>query len=153
MVNFFSVNCRPNFNENAGLPFTYFSCNNLDPDVVNELQQRGEDMNYNSALMEASFKADRLIEQGLFEDYDDAYEEAMAELEDWEDYEPVHYGEQEGVNYRTTWLGGALLLCVMDSPLRGKFAQCSPCLPGALDGDTPGDQEGFDIPESWKRKD
>ena len=153
MVKLYKVERRPNFNENVGLAFTYFSCNNLDPEVVNELQQRGEDLNYNSALMDASFKAETAVENGSFDDYDEAYEEELAALEDWEDHEPVHMGEQEGVFYVTSWLGGALHLCVMDSPLRGKFAQCSPCLPGALDGDTPGDCEGFDIPESWKRKD
>lgn len=153
MVGLYKVKHKPNFNENEGTPFTYFSCNKLNSELVNELQQRGEDMNYNSALMEASFNAERAVDGGIFEDYDEAYEEELSALEDWEDLEPVHMGEHEGVFYVTSWLGGALLLCVMDSPLRGKFASCSPCLPGALDGDTPGDQEGFDIPESWKRKD
>lgn len=153
MVKLYKVERRPNFNENVGLPFTYFSCNNLDPEVVNELQQRGEDLNYNSALMDASFKAETAVENGSFDNYDEAYEEEISALDDWEDRELVHMGEQEGVFYVTSWLGGAMLLCVMDSPLLGRFAQCSPCLPGALDGDTPGDCEGFDIPESWKRKD
>ena len=153
MVGLYMVEHRPNFNENEGLPFTYFSCNSLDPELINELQQKGEDLNYNLALMDASFKAERAVENGCFDNYDEAYEEELAALEDWEDFEPVHMGEHEGVLYMTTWLGGALLLCVMGSPLRGRFAECSPCLPGALDGDTPGDQEGFDIPENWKRKD
>ena len=144
---------RPNFNANLGVPFTVFSCNNLDPELVNELQQNGEDLNYSSALQEASERAERDFENGFYDSYDEAYEEAMAELDDWEDLEPVHYGVHEGIIYRTTWLGGALLLVVEESPLRGYFAPCSPCMPGALDGDTPGDEEGFDIPESWKRKD
>lgn len=152
MVGLYKVEHRPNFNENVGLPFTYFSCNNLNPEVVNELQQKGEDLNYSSALQEASFKAETAVEKGCFDSYDEAYEQELAALEDLEDFEPVHMGEQEGVFYVTSWLGGAMLLCVMDSPLRGKFSRCSPCLPGALDGDTPGDQEGFDIPENWKRK-
>lgn len=152
MVGLYKVEHRPNFNWSVGLPCTYFSCNNLDPELVNELQQKGEDLNYSSALQEASFKAETAVENGCFDSYDEAYEQELAALEDWEDFEPVHIGEHEGIFYLTSWLGGALLLCVMDSPLRGKFAQCSPCLPGALDGDTPGDCEGFDIPESWKRK-
>lgn len=152
MVVLYKVEHKPNFNENVGLPFTYFSCNNLDPEVVNELQQKGEDLNYNSALMDASFKAETAVENGCFDSYDEAYEEELASLADWEDCEPVHIGDYEGIFYLTSWLGGALLLCVMDSPLRGSFAPCSPCLPGALDGDTTGDQEGFDIPENWKRK-
>ena len=152
MVKLYKVERRPNFNENVGLAFTYFSCNNLDPEVVNELQQKGEDLNYSYALMDASFKAATAVKNGCFDSYDEAYEQELAALEDWEDFEPVHIGEHEGVFYLTSWLGGALLLCVMDSPLRGRFAKCSPCLPGALDGDTPGDQEGFDIPENWKRK-
>ena len=153
MVSFLKLaQSKPNFNEKEGIPFTYFSCSNLDPDLVNELQQEGEDLNYSIALMDASFKAERMVEQGIFEDYDEAYEEAMSELEDWEDPEPVHYGEKDGIIYRTAWLGGALLLCIEQSYLRGKFAPCSPCVPGALDGDTPGDFEGFGIPEDWKMK-
>lgn len=152
MVGLYKVSRKPNFNENEGLPFTYFSCRNLDPELINELQQKGHDMHYSSALRDASFKAETAVENGSFDNYDEAYEEEISALDDWEDPEPVHMGEQEGVFYVTSWLGGALLLCVMDSPLRGKFAKCSPCLPGALDGDTPGDCEGFDIPESWKRK-
>lgn len=152
MVGFYKVEHRPNFNENVGLPFTYFSCNNLDPELVNELQQKGEDLSYSSALQEASFKAETAVENGCFDSYNEAYEQELAALEDWEDFEPVHIGEHEGVFYLTSWLGGALLLCVIDSPLRGKFSRYSPCLPGALDGDTPGDCEGFDIPESWKRR-
>jgi hypothetical protein len=143
---------KPNFNQNVGIPFTYFSCNKLDPEVVNELQMRGEDPNYNSALQQAWFRAETAVENGVFDDYDEAYEEELAELDDWYDDEPCHEGELEGVFYVTSWLGGTMLLCVMDSPLRGKFAKCSPCVPGALDGDTPGDFEGFDIPEDWKMK-
>ena len=158
MVNLFNIRqCKPNFNHNEGIPFTFFSCNNLDPEVVNELQEKGEDIHYNFALVDASIKAERLVEQGVFEDFDDAYEEALSELSDWVDDEPVHYGvsshEKGDIVYRTVWLGGALLLCIEQSPLRGTFAPCSPCLPGALDGDTTGDCEGFDIPEDWKRKD
>lgn len=157
MVDLFGIHkIKPNFNANLGIPFTFFSCNKLDPEVVIELQEKGDDINYNSALMDASIKAERLVEQGVFEDFDDAYEDAMSELEDWYDDEPVHYGvsfhEKGDIVYRTVWLGGALLLCIEQSPLRGTFAACSPCLPGALDGDTPGDYEGFDIPEDWKRK-
>ena len=152
MVGIYKVSRKPNFNENAGLPFTYFSCSNLDPELINELQMNGFDVHYEEALQEASYKAECDYEKGIYFSYDEAYEEAVAELDDWYDDEPCHEGEHEGVRYLTTWLGGALLLCVMDSPLRGKFSECSPCLPGALDGDTPGDCEGFDIPESWKRK-
>lgn len=153
MVGIYAVKRKPNFNENVGLPFTYFSCNNLDHELINELQMNGFDVHYEEALQEASYKAETAVENGCFDDYDEAYEEELANLEDWYDDEPCHEGEHEGVRYLTTWLGGALLLCVIDSPLRGKFSRCSPCLPGALDGDTPGDCEGFDIPENWKMKD
>lgn len=153
MVELYAVEHKPNFNKNVGLPFTYFSCSNLDPELINELQTNGFDVHYEEALQEASYKAETAVENGCFDNYDEAYEEELANLEDWYDDEPCHEGEHEGIIYITAWLGGALLLCVMDSPLRGRFAQCSPCLPGALDGNTPGDCEGFDIPESWKRRD
>lgn len=150
MVTFFKVEHKPNFNHNEGIPFTYFSCNKLDPDVVNELQMNGFDLNISCALMDASHRA--ALKSDLGYSYEEAYEAELSELDDWYDEEPCHEGELEGVCYLTTWLGGALHLCVMNSPLRGKFSPCSPCVPGALDGDTPGDQEGFDIPEDWKFK-
>ena len=152
MVGFFKVERKPNLNHNEGTPFTYFSCNKLDPDIVNELQMHGLDIHYEAALQEASFRAETAVENGCFDSYDESYEEELSNLDDWYDEEPCHEGELEGVCYLTTWLGGTLHLCVMNSPLRGKFSPCSPCVPGALDGDTPGDQEGFDIPEDWKFK-
>lgn len=140
-----------NFNKEAGIPYTYFWCNKLDPEVVDALQQ-GHDLGYEEAEKEAAYKADRYMEDGLYDDYDEAYADAISELDDWYEEEPVHYGVYKGVRYQTTWLGGALLLCVFDSPLRGRFAPCSPCIPGGLDGDTQGDFEGFDIPTDWKIK-
>lgn len=143
----------PNWNPYKEMPYTYFSASKLDPELVCELQDRGSDVHYEEAVNEAVAKAERQFETGGVGDLQEAIDEALAELDSWEDVEPVHQGEHEGVTYQTTWLGGALLVCVIDSPHSGKFAKCSPCLPGALDGDTPGDYEGFDVPEDWKFKD
>ena len=146
-----------NFNKEVEIPYTYFSASKLDPELVCELQDHGENIYYEEAKEAARCSARIEYEFGgdsEFGSVEEAIEYVLEELaEEWEDSEPVHQGLYEGVKYRTVWLGGALLVCVIDSPHRGKFAKCSPCLPGALDGDTPGDYEGFDVPEDWKRKD
>lgn len=54
--------------------------------------------------------------------------------------EPVYEGETqvaEGtIKWRTTWLGGAPHLMVFESPYFGCGLQASPCVPGAICGNT-----------------
>lgn len=67
--------------------------------------------------------------------------------------EPTIEGEYEGVKYMISWLGGAPLLWVFRSPYTGSYAQCSPCVPGAGDLETP-DEYGvvcYDVPPDWRR--
>ena len=72
------------------------------------------------------------------------------EMEDAQIEEPTIEGEYEGVQYGISFLGGAPMLWVFQSPLIGKFALCSPCCPGATDGNSEGEYEGYDIPADWK---
>lgn len=141
-----------NWNQDKQLPYTYFSASKLDPGLVCDLQDFGTDVHYQEAEDEALARAERQYEDGEVEDLQEAICDALDDLVCWEDDEPVHQGVRDGVTYQTAWLGGALLVCVIDSPHRGLFAKCGPCLPNALDGDTLGHLEGFDVPEDWKRK-
>ena len=65
----------------------------------------------------------------------------------------MYEGEHEGVMYRTTWLGGAPMLCVFKSPYVTKCSVCSPCVPGAGDLDSPGDYEAYGVPVTWLTED
>lgn len=66
--------------------------------------------------------------------------------------EPIHEGELDGVQYRTSWLGGALHVWAFESPHTGLYAECSPCVPGAGNLDCP-DVDGvltYDVPADWR---
>lgn len=69
--------------------------------------------------------------------------------------EPIIEGTCDGVSYRISWLGGAPLLFVFDSPYRTFADKCSPCVPGAcsLDSLNPAGFECYDVPPSWRRSD
>lgn len=68
--------------------------------------------------------------------------------------EPEIEGEYEGVKYRISWLGGAPLVWVLESPEVGLFDLCSPCVPGACDCDFPNSDGylGYTVPETWLAK-
>ena len=66
--------------------------------------------------------------------------------------EPTIEGECEGVKYHISWLGGAPLLWVFESPYTGLYRRCSPCVPGAGDLNSP-DEDGslcYDVPPDWR---
>ena len=65
--------------------------------------------------------------------------------------EPVTAFTYEGVKGQTTWLGGALLLWIFDSPYTGTFQLCSPCVPNACNLDQPenGGYAGYTVPTHW----
>lgn len=91
-------------------------------------------------------------EQGIEEDEEQFVED---ELEEFSDMciidEPFIEGEYEGVKYQISWLGGAPLLSCLESPHLFRGLLCSPCVPGAVDGDSP-DPEGtlaYGVPPDW----
>lgn len=65
--------------------------------------------------------------------------------------EPTLAGICEGVRYEISHLGGAPILWVLESPIISKARLCSPCVPGAIDLDSPANTgyEGYGIPENW----
>ena len=65
--------------------------------------------------------------------------------------EPIIEFECDGVKGRTSYLGGALNLWIFESPVVGKFAEYSPCVPGAGNLDQP-DEDGvetYTVPPDW----
>lgn len=64
----------------------------------------------------------------------------------------IHARSDNGVEYITTTLGGAILFIIVDSPHTGRYSKCSPCVPNAGDLEEP-DSNGiltYDVPPEWK---
>lgn len=78
------------------------------------------------------------------------YEEQFAE--NYQGDEEVFEGELDGVQYRISWLGGAIIVFIAYSPVISKGRPCSPCVPGACDLDSEGDYEGYGVPADWLAK-
>lgn len=153
-----------NTHEVTGIPYGIISCNSLDQEWMHELLfVHGKDLSYAAALQEeedrqrAEFDAalEVVNTYGVWSNIDNQ-PEFRANLDNFEPCidEPIVEGECEGVKYRTTWLGGAQMLWVFESPHVGRFAQCSPCVPGAADLDSPDEDgiEGYDVPPDWRYK-
>ena len=142
-----------------GVRYTVFSMNYLNQDLVDELWYgpQAKDLTYieveKDVRAEVTAYVDAEIEEGTLDEserYDEIEYRVEREMENVQIEEPTIEGEYEGVQYHISWLGGAPMLWVFQSPLIGKFALCSPCCPGSTDGDSEGEYEGYDIPSTWK---
>lgn len=155
----------PNYNPDTGIPYGTIYLHHLDSDLAQELwYTHGEDISYKLALKELRAEVTRDVEDEYGDDESDdrLNEEDMADeidrrVETQSEFinidEPTIEGEYEGVKYMISWLGGAPLLWVFSSPFTGSYAQCSPCVPGAGDLETP-DEYGvvcYDVPPDWRR--
>lgn len=136
-----------NTNHNTGIRFGTIYINQLDSDVAHELMfgNHARDLTYAACLeeLEAELRAkheDEVEFQAAFE----------REVDVITCDEPTIEGIYEGVKYQVTWLGGAGLLIVMESPHTGMFALCSPCVPNACSIGQEGDYEGYDVPKEWR---
>lgn len=72
-------------------------------------------------------------------------------MQDYYCEEPETAFEYQGVTGRTTWLGGAMLVWIFNSPHVSTFDLCSPCVPGAcnLDSPNPDGYGGYTVPNDW----
>ena len=104
----------------------------------------------NEAFVEA--RIDAAFERLGYDSKEDYIEYRVErEMENAHIDEPTIEGEYEGVQYHISWLGGAPLLWVFQSPLIGRFNLCSPCVPNACDLSSPNPlgYEGYTIPSDW----
>ena len=108
-------------------------------------------MRYNEDAQEAAI-------EGAYErlGYDDRADFLETRMEREHDFiqidEPIIAGELDGVKYQTSWLGGALNVWALESPVTGRYTECSPCAPGAgnLDCPDPGGVLTYDMPVDWR---
>ena len=150
-----------NTNSKTGIRFGVIAVNNLNSDLVEDLWYGygAVDLSYQAAMEELDAEigreADRLIETGELQAEDrDWYvdRETDKRRDDIQIDEPTIEGTYEGVQYRIGWLGGAPLLFVFESPFKGRFQICSPCVPNAVSLESPSDvgAEGYDVPPDWR---
>lgn len=148
-----------NVNPTTGVPYGYISAAALDPDVVHELLYGAGASDLSAldaeeiATEDASIAASELGLQPGTDDYEDYIERAVSEaMEDFQCEEPLIHGNYDGVEYRTSWLGGALNFFIFFSPVTtDKARAASPCVPGAAILDTlDGSTFGYDVPADWR---
>lgn len=149
----------PNTHPTTGIRYTVYAMRNLDPDVYRGLWYGPDAIDvtyeemYKEALSEALKRAKHKSEL-IDEEFDEADFVANWECPDIAIDEHNISGTYEGVRYEISHLGGAELLWVLESPHIGQFVLCSPCCPGACDGDSPiaGGFSGYAVPEEWLSK-
>lgn len=156
-----------NINEKTQIPYGYISASALDSELVDTLMySAGVDHSMNAAIKEVAIEmfpehADdintlraELVVDWVSENVDDDSEflDCISEIEI---QEPIISGVYEGVEYATSWLGGALNFFILKSPVvTDKARRASPCVPNAGILDTlDGDVESYNVPDSWRRED
>jgi len=123
----------------------------VEDEIYNEVEDRTPHLVRDDTYMEDLY-TDAYQRLG-YADRDD-YIDTRLELEfqDMQIEEPTISGTLEGVKYEISWLGGAPLLFVLESPVISKAKLCSPCAPNAGDLDSL-DEDGYEcygIPEYWR---
>lgn len=122
----------------------------IEEEIYNEVEDREPRFINDPVYLEVQYEA--AFQCLGYADRDD-YIDTRLELEfqDMQIEEPTISGTLDGVKYEISWLGGAPLLFVLESPVISKAKLCSPCVPGAIDLDSPANTgyEGYGIPENW----
>ena len=133
------VTMQTNIHPTTGVRYAIYHINNdLHPDIWDMIYAYGgEDLNMLEARGEALRKAEDALRDLGFSKW--AVERCLDTLhedfnEHYENDEPIYEGKSAGVKWRVTWLGGAPHLWVFESPFFAVGHECSPCVPGALDG-------------------
>lgn len=164
-----------NINPDTNIPYGIIKIDAIDSDVLHDLLYvKGRDISYDAALEEHLAQKRREHEAAMEElaikraetgedrenpnigEDDPEFDEDFETQEFAEHYqcdEPVTQGEYQGVKYQTTWLGGALMLYVFESPVLTKCRPCSPCVPNAGDLDSTGDYLAYGVPVEWLSED
>jgi len=142
LAGFHAVNRNPE----TGVAYSIYHINNdLHTSVWDDIHRDGSDLSWLEYEKELRVKAARLIDDlqsdmgfplraPTLEDVVEDFLEAAAD--DYINDEPIYEGETDGIKWRTSWLGGAPHLIVLESPYYGVGQVCSPCVPNALNGST-----------------
>jgi len=163
-----------NINPKTGIRYGVLHGNNV-PEVLDDIMRAGEDETFLAIRKDIKERLQSAVEnvidiytwraEELAKELD--YERILETLEDrglWDGFEADEHeytmnweiaaGE---VSVLVGWLGGALLIWVLESPYVANCRPCSPCVPNAGDLDSP-DEDGVeayclpkeDMPKDWK---
>jgi len=144
-----------NTNPETGIWYGIISANAIDPEMIDEIQRKGIDIHFETAKRELESRIRDACEDRLgYRQTQEVVELALDLFDTWEDEEPVHKFNIDGVKGQTTWLGGALLVWVFESPNIVKADLCSPCVPncGNLDSFNSDGYECYNVPDDWRIK-
>lgn len=159
-----------NINKTTGIPFGFIAATALDSELVDTLlYEAGTDHSqieaiYNAALENFTEKHEELntLEIGAIYDYveehfenEKNYEKFFEEVNNLSIEEPTITGAYEGVEYATSYFGGALHFFILSSPVTTEKARkASPCVPNAGILDTlDGEEYSYNVPTNWRRDD
>jgi hypothetical protein len=147
-----------NINPDTGIAYGYISANALDSELVTELMNCGNNLTASEAYSawEKEKIAHLQVNNPKMSDTEAKEETGLSSHEFWEtyeDYEPTIEGTKDGVNYRTSWIGGALNFFIFSSPHITQNARlASPCVPNAGILDTlDGGITSYNVPDDWRR--
>lgn len=154
-----------NINKITGIRFGVISAKNLDDDIVDTLLYGCNSVNISEreafddlakahgwkpiGQADYTLPSDLIDADGLTaREFLDAV--GLEEIE-MEFDEPVIVGVYKNVNYRSLWVGGALMFWITQSPTITRCLPCSDCVPNAGDLDSP-DADGVEAyapPQDW----
>jgi hypothetical protein len=132
-----------NINPDTGIRYGVISLNSLNDYVFDEFFYNGRNLTFERALQD--FKDEN--SDATDDDIDDA-------MQYWECDECEYYLEIEGMKLGITYLGGAAMVWIYESPHTANVKLCSPCVPNAGDLDNK-IADGFicyDLPADWYNK-
>mgnify|MGYP007063752762 CR=1 FL=1 len=133
-----------NYSEKTGIPFGIMQGNNA-PELLDEIMMNGKNLTFEYCL------------ENLKSQNSDAPVEYQANAihvfcEDYESDEDEYEHEVDGMKLGASCLGGAYLIWVYESPHTARVRECSPCIPGAGDLDSPDIDHGmecYSVSQDW----
>lgn len=146
------TNTIPNVNPETNIAYGYIASSELDSDLVTELLfgSQATDESYYQAIAD---EFGLTVEQVMANDFDDETDAKIADfVETLQIDEPIVSGEYEGVEYSSSWLGGALNFFIFESPvITEKAEKASPCVQnaGILSRDMDGEVKSYSVPDDW----
>ena len=142
-----------NVNPETGIRYGYIAGNSIDPEIIDAVFRYGTDLSFLDfreeceSMIRTELEDSELSDEARIAEFDTRLDAA---LEGYCMEEPVVAATLDGVEVRTSWLGGALNLWIFHSPTVGQHALCSPCVPNAGDLDSLGEYDCYDVPADWR---
>lgn len=144
---------QPNVNPETGIRYGIISAHSLEDWVLEEIGMNGKDLDYEEWKEDFVDAMHSALSEYLSSSNIELLSERALDLvaENYCNNEPRYSYELDGVKVQTTWLGGAMLVYVFESPVIGHHALCSPCVPNCGDLNNDGEYECYDVPADWRR--